>query len=125
MRTLIAVSAVALLGACQIYDPPPGVVYATPPEPAPAPTPARDLPPNLSAPSPATAAVPRLAASSDCGASQMQQHVGGPIPDPFPAGDNPMRIYRAGDPVPQDNNQRRMNIELDASGSRIVSITCG
>jgi hypothetical protein len=126
MRILIAVGAVALLGACQMTEPRPSFQRTAP------------LPPGVDAPhsdQPVTDAgmtppvvepdVPTLPPSSDCGASQMQQYVGGPIPDPFPAGDNPMRIYRAGDPVTEDNDPNRLNIVLDASGARIVAITCG
>jgi len=125
MRTLIAVSAVALLAACQLTDPPPSF-QRTAPLPAGVDAPYADEPvAETTATLPAESAAPTLPPSSDCGASQMQQYVGGPIPDPFPAGDNPMRIYRAGDPITSDNNPDRLNIELDASGTQIVAITCG
>lgn len=128
MRTLIAVSAIALLGACQITGTPPSFSRTAPLPPgvdAPYAVDEPSVQPDMLEPVAADPTVPTLPPSSDCGASQMQRYVGGPIPNPFPAGDNPMRIYRAGDPVTQDTDPNRLNIELDASGSQIVSITCG
>lgn len=126
MRTLIAMGAVAILAsACQMTEAPPPSLQPSRPLPEHLSEPHTLDPPMAEPTAPATPTVPTLPPSTDCGASQLQQHVGGPIPDPFPAGDNPMRIYRAGDPVTADHNANRLNIELDGSGSRIVAITCG
>ncbi|MFN3953764.1 MAG: I78 family peptidase inhibitor [Pararhodobacter sp.] len=59
-----------------------------------------------------------------CGAARLQHLIGEPVPGGFAVA-GPVRIYASGDPVTLDYNPRRLNIETNRAGARIVAISCG
>lgn len=122
MRLMLALGALALLGACQIVPARPA-----PPPPAPAPMPeplpeARPIPgvrPAPDRPGPVTPP-PGL---DTCQAGQLQHLVGHPLPNPLPVSGH-IRVLPHGMSMTMEFEPGRTTIELGPD-NRVLRVVCG
>ncbi len=131
LAALAALSAIALLGACDVpmsptpyYVPPPTPLRPLVVEPIVA-DPAPYVPQEPVTVDPVPSSPVARAPGDTCGAGELQTFVGSVAPQPFPAA-GPVRVYAQGDPVTMDHNPQRVNVVVNpADRRRIVSISCG
>jgi len=118
MRLMLALGALALLGACQL-------VPARPAPPPPMPDPLPEVRPQPGVPPAPVRPGPAAPAPSDdtCQAAQLQHLVGQPLPNPLPVSGH-VRVLPHGVSVTMEYEAGRTSIWLGPD-NRVQSVTCG